>query len=168
MTQKDISEKIMTRFAETNSKPNHVIDQRWINQSLLRNLNPKEQDLLNPAIDDLINEGLITIDERTGGQCLVLTEKGFDFIYIIDEKETIDSIQSTIFEQFRKTNSRVNHIIQTKWILLSLIPTLNPKEQQFVEKSINDLIENGFILFDNKNGMDCLVLTQKGFDEIYK
>jgi len=168
MTQNEISAIIMRRFAETNSKPNHVIDQRWIYHNLLNTLNPKEQELLNPAIDDLVKEKLITIEERAGGQCLVLTEKGYDLIYPIDEQQVIGKIQNVILSEFRKTNSRVNHVIQERWISMSLMPSLNPKEQELVEKSVNELIEKEQISFENRNGMNCLVLQQKGFDLIYK
>lgn len=157
----------MNRFKETNSKVNHVIDQRWLIHGLLNKLNPKEQELLNPAIGDLVDSNLISIDERAGGQCLVLTQTGFDFIYPIDEQQVIGKIQRAILEQFRKTNSRVNHVIQIKWISMTLIPSLNPKEQELVDKAINDIIDQELISFENRSGMDCLVLQQKGFDLIY-
>ena len=45
MTQKDIANLILKQFAETNSKPNHIIQERWINQVLLRQLcSPKNRD----------------------------------------------------------------------------------------------------------------------------
>jgi len=168
MTQNDIASLIMNRFKETNSKVNHVIDQRWIMHGLYSKLNPKEQELLNPAIGDLINSDLISMDERAGGQCLVLTEKGFDFIYPIDEQQVISNIQRTILGEFKRTNSRVNHIIQDRWISMTLVPSLNPKEQNLVEKAINELIENELISYENRNGMNCMVLQQKGFDTIYE
>lgn len=168
MTQKDIANLIMNRFKETNSRANHVIDQRWILHGLLNKLNPKEQELLNPAISDLVDSDLISIDERAGGQCLVLTETAFDYIYPINEQQVIEKIQNAILAEFRKTNSRVNHVLQGRWISQTLIPSLNPKEQELVDKAINEIIDKELISFENRSGMDCLVLQQKGFDLIYE
>lgn len=50
---------------------------------------------------------------------------------------------------------------------MTLIPSLNPKEQELVDKAINDIIDQELISFENRSGMDCLVLQQKGFDLIY-
>ncbi|MDR0495858.1 MAG: hypothetical protein LBG95_09570 [Treponema sp.] len=56
-----IAQCLMGRFRETNSKVNHVIDQRWIQFQFMSNLNPKEQDLVNSAMDLLRNLGLINL-----------------------------------------------------------------------------------------------------------
>ena len=165
MTQKEIADLILKQFAETNSKPNHIIQERWINQVLLRKLNPKEQNLLNPAINDLVNEGLITTEDRRGF-CLVLTEKGFDTIYPIDENEVIENIGNTIMQQFANTNSKVNHIIDYRWINFTLSKGLNPKEKDLIENAIEKLVKDGLITTEDRHGF-CMVLTQKGFDAIY-
>ncbi len=165
MTQEDIANLILRQFAETNSKPNHIIQERWINQVLFRQLNPKEQELLNPAISDLVNEGLITTEDRRGF-CLVLTEKGFDTIYPIDENKVIEDIGATIMKQFASTNSKVNHIVDFRWINFTLSKGLNPKENALIEKAIEKLVENGLITTEDRHGF-CMVLTQKGFDAIY-
>jgi len=165
MTQEDISNLILRQFAETNSKPNHIIQERWINQVLFRQLNPKEQELLNPAINDLVNEGLITTDDKRGF-CLVLTEKGFDTIYPIDEDKVIEDIGVTIMKQFAKTNSKVNHTVDFRWINFTLSKGLNPKENALIEKAIEKLVENGLVTTEDRHGF-CMVLTQKGFDAIY-
>ena len=165
MTQEDIANIILRQFEETNSKPNHVIQERWINQILSRQLNPKEQDLLNPAISDLVNEGLITTEDRRGF-CLVLTEKGFDTIYPIDENKVIEDIGATIMKQFANTNSKVNHTVDFRWINFTLSKGLNPKENALIEKAIEKLVENDLITTEDRHGF-CMVLTQKGFDAIY-
>ena len=165
MTQNDIANLIMNQFAETNSKPNHVIQERWINQVLLRQLNPKEQNLINPAINDLVNDGLIITEDRRGF-CIVLTEKGFDSIYPIDVNEVIERIGRTIMQQFSNTNSKVNHVVDYKWINFNLSKGLNPKENALIERAIERLVENGLITTEDRHGF-CMVLTQKGFDYIY-
>lgn len=165
MTQKDIANLILEQFAKTNSKPNHIIQERWINQVLLRQLNPKEQALLNPAISDLVNEGLITTEDRRGF-CLVLTEKGFDTIYPIDENKVIEDIGETIMKQFASTNSKVNYTVDFRWINFTLSKGLNPKENALIENAIERLVANGLITTEDRHGF-CMVLTQKGFDAIY-
>jgi len=167
MNKSEIGLKIMGQFAKTNSKPEHILDQRLLNFNLFNKLNPKEQNLIEPAIQELVNNGLIYINNRAGGQCLVLTQKGFDEIYQINEEETISKIKSRIMRRFEEQNSRPSHVIQTKWISLYLLKDLNPKEQDFVNLAINELIENELVLFENRSGMDCLVLTEKGFETLY-
>lgn len=166
MTQEEIKDLIKNRFKETKSKVNHVIDQRWIN-NLLQKLNPKEQNLLNPAINELIQEKIITVENRMGQQCLVLTEVGFEEIYQINEAETIEDIQNSILNKFKSQNSRVNDIIQMRWVNQTLFPSLNPKEQNLVNISITKLIDEEYISFDNHSGIECLVLKENGFNKLY-
>jgi predicted transcriptional regulator len=165
MTQKEIANEIMNEFARTNSKPNHVIQQRWFTQVLARKLNPKEQELVNPAIQDLINSGLATSEDRHGW-CLVLTEQGFDEIYPINETETVNKIAQKILNRFAETNSRVNHTVDFKWINFNLLKDLNPKEAALVDAAIQKLVTDGLITTEDRHGW-CMVLTQQGFDTIY-
>ncbi|AZA88689.1 hypothetical protein EG349_18885 [Chryseobacterium shandongense] len=165
MTQQEIANEIMNEFARTNSKPNHVIQQRWFTQVLSRKLNPKERELINPAIQDLINTGLATSEDRHGW-CLVLTEQGFEEIYPIDETRTINEIARKIIKHFSETNSQVNHTVDSKWINFNLRKGLNPKEDALVDTAIQKLVSDGFITIEDRHGW-CMVLTQKGFDTLY-
>jgi predicted transcriptional regulator len=133
----------------------------------MEQLNPKEQILVNEAINELVQQGLVTTDNRNGTFCVVLTEKGFDHIYPIKENEVINKIGSAILFQFAKLNSKVNHIIDERWIHHNLMKTLNPKEQILVNEAINELVQQGLVTKDNRNGAFCVVLTEKGFNEIY-
>ncbi|GHT68678.1 hypothetical protein AGMMS50239_34260 [Bacteroidia bacterium] len=165
MTQQEIANEIMNEFARTNSKPNHIIQERWFNHVLAQKLNPKEQELINPAINDLIDAGLATTDNKVGF-CLVLTEKGFDKIYPIDESKTVEKLCKKILGQFARTNSRVNHTIDSKWINSTLLNGLNPKEVVLVDAAIEKLVADELITIEDRHGW-CMVLTQKGFDTIY-
>lgn len=80
MSVKDIANKIMNRFRELNSRVDHVVDQKWIQFKLMPQLNPKEQDSVNDAIELLERNGFIEIAKRAGMVCLALTQKGFDAI----------------------------------------------------------------------------------------
>lgn len=72
---------ILKRFADTQSRVGHCIDERWIIQQLLQSLNPKERLEVDATIDALVAEGLITTDQRMSMTVLVLTQAGFDAIY---------------------------------------------------------------------------------------
>jgi hypothetical protein len=161
-----IANCLMSRFRETNSKVNHVIDQRWIQFQFASNLNPKEQDLINDAAKLLQNEGFITIENRMGMPCLVLTQKGFDAIYDNDKVAIINKIRNDIMGKFAENKSRVGHGLDQRWIQLTYMLTLNPVEQNYVVDAINSLESDGLIEI-KQDGMFVLLLTQKGFDEIY-
>lgn len=167
MTATEIGKKILDRFAELNSKVGHIIDERWINHVFLPTLNPKEQAIINDAIQELVRDGLVTTDNRTGAFCLVLTQNGYDRIYQVDNGTSINNIKNLIMQHFEETNSKPSHIIQERWITQTLVPSLNPKERELVNPAIQQLIDNGYITFENKNGMNCLVLTQTGYDTLY-
>ena len=130
-----------------------------------RRYNPKEQELINPAITDLVNDGLATRDDRSGF-CLVLTEKGFDAIYPIDEAKTVDDLCKKILTRFAETNSKVNHTVDIRWINFNLTKELNPKEVVLIDTAIDKLVSDGLITTEDRHGF-CMVLTQKGFDIIY-
>lgn len=167
MNSTEIAQLFLTSFHRTNSKPNHIIDERWIRHTLMEQLNPKEQTLVNDAINELVQQGLVTTDNRNGAFCVVLTEKGFDHIYPIKENEVIEKIGSAILFQFAELKSKANHIIDKRWLHNNLMKTLNPKEQDLVNSGIDKLVERGVITTDKRNGMFCVVLTEKGFNEIY-
>jgi hypothetical protein len=166
MTKDEIASLIMNRFRETSSRPKHTIDERWINFNLINKLNPKEQQLVAGAISKLESEGLIKTT-YINGLCLVLTQKGFEHIYLIDTDATKTKIEQMILSAFAKQNSKPNHILDQRWITFNLMNKLNPREVDLVDESIEDLKTKEFITTENRNGMFCLVLTDRGFEYIY-
>lgn len=165
MTKDEIASFILDRFRTTNSKPNHVIEQKWLNFNLIDKLNPKQQLQYEPAVADLVSEELITIEDRFG-PCLVLTQKGFDKIYPVDKDFIKNKIKDKVLDGFRRQNSKPNHSLDQRWINHSLLNELNPKEIAFVDDVIKDLVEDELITTADRFGF-CLVLTEKGFDKIY-
>ncbi|ABG58447.1 hypothetical protein [Cytophaga hutchinsonii] len=155
--------EILERFKKQKSKPNHVIDQGVISHAIFPKLNPKEQDSFNDTLKEMYDEGLILTEQRTGAFCIVLTEKGYDTIYPINEKDAIEKIGKSIMNRFLDTNSRVGHIIDNRWLNYGLTEDLNPKEIDLIDKSISNLIKKEFIVA-SQNGIS---LAQKGFDNIY-
>jgi hypothetical protein len=79
---------------------------------------------------------------------------------------TKETIAELIFDEFRKTKSRANHIVMMQVFRFSLIPKLNPKEQDIFDDVVNALIDNGYLIYE-KSSPECLRLTEKGFDYIY-
>ena len=71
-----------------------------------------------------------------------------------------------ILDTFRETNSKANQIVMMRTINLSIYPKLNPKEQEIFYTVLNGLIFTGFFTYE-KDRLECLRLTEKGYDYIY-
>jgi len=80
--------------------------------------------------------------------------------------KTVKDIQEIILDQFRKTNSRAGHIVTMRVFHFSVIPKLNPKEQDLFQEAANDLINQGILEYE-KSSPECLRLTDKGFENLY-
>lgn len=79
-----------------------------------------------------------------------------------------EEIAEIIFDQFRKSNCRENHIVMMRIFYLSVIPKLNPKEQDLFYGVANELVSQGYITYeDGSSGPECFRLTEKGYDRIY-
>lgn len=79
-----------------------------------------------------------------------------------------EDIQEIILDQFRKSNSRPNHVVMMNFFKNVLIRKLNPKEQDLFNDAANGLVSEGYITYeDGSSGPACFRLTQKGYDRIY-
>ncbi|WP_295667308.1 hypothetical protein [uncultured Mucilaginibacter sp.] len=163
----EIETDIMTMFATTNSKPGHVLSHRQLSAYIRDNLNPREQSLVDPAIDQLIERGYISVKNIRGADNLALTDTGYEFIYPIDNEDTISNIQERIMGQFRRLNYRVNNMIQMRWITQNLIPSLNQREREMVAEALQGLENLEYITYENRT-VEGIVLTEQGFDYIYQ
>ncbi|MBB6239665.1 hypothetical protein HDC90_004323 [Pedobacter sp. AK013] len=167
MSLEKLNARILERFRETKSRPNGILPERWLTQVLLPSLNPKEQTLINDSIKDLVGKDYIVEENKAIGYCLVLTENGYKHIYPINEVQTKQKIKDAINTQFRSQNSKPNHVIQDRWINQVLMQSLNPREQEYLGIAIDEMIEDKSITCENRSGMNCLVLSQAGFDSLY-
>lgn len=77
----NIKEDILNNFREIKADVGHVFNFRWFNQIYLTGLNPKEKKNVVDAVNQLIESGLVTHEERGGFLMLKLTEAGVDAIY---------------------------------------------------------------------------------------
>ncbi len=75
-------------------------------------------------------------------------------------------IAELIFNKFRQTNSKVNHVVPIRTIRFSLIDKLNPKEQELFDKVFIGLQALDYFTYE-KGGLESIRLTQKGYDYIY-
>ena len=78
-----------------------------------------------------------------------------------------EQIAHRILDEFVSMSARAGHCIPERWILHSLRPSLNPKEQMEIDPAIDDLRTKGFIEVDRRMGMQALILTVAGYDAIF-
>ena len=162
MTKDELKNKIMYEFEKANCKPNHIVMMRTFIFRLFSTLNPNEKELINDAVDELIQEGKVTIDPD--GKCLRLTQIGFDGLY--QNSESVGRLEEEVMDKFRKGNYRVGQGFMMQSITLTWMQELNPIERDRLITAINNLIRRRFISYDE--GAYMLKLEQDGYDYIYQ
>lgn len=75
-------------------------------------------------------------------------------------------IAELIFDKFRITKCKVGHVVMMRTIQFSLIDKLNPKEKELFDIVFVGLQITGYFTYE-KDSLECLRLTQKGYDYIY-
>lgn len=80
MNKEQLKQEILHVYESKNCRPNDIIMMRTWELSFLPRLNPKEQDLFIPAVNELIDEGKLIYEEGAVG-CLRLTERGYEELY---------------------------------------------------------------------------------------
>lgn len=166
MNTSEIAKHILSAFERLNTKADGVLTDVWMYHNIYLKLNPKEQDLYESAIGQLVSEGFCKQEKRAAAECLVLTESGFDAIYPTNIDAAKKKIRLLLMGQFEKLRSRPNHVIQMN-MANNLFRNLNPKEQQVLNVAIGEMVDDGLILFEDRSGMQCFVLTEKGYETLY-
>ena len=155
----------MSQFEKQNSKVGDIIMMKSLNNGILRNLNPKQQEGAINSINSLIDREYITY-EKDGLECLRLTELGFRSLYI--GSKTTSDIEELILKAFEKQNSRANHILMIKNLNHTIFQNLNPIEKILIEDAVNNLQSKGFVIYeDASSGLECLRLTDLGYENLY-
>ena len=161
-SKEELKNTIMHQFEEQNCRANDIVPMRYWYFTFLRSLNPKEQDMFEECVNELVNEGKI-IYEKEVLECLRLTQDGYEDLY----KVRADSqLEDEIMNRF-PTNCRVGDIIRLSTMLTELRKELNPKEYDKMIDIINGLIAKGYISYE-KTPFECLRLEEKGFEYIYR
>lgn len=159
MNKDELKLRIMQEFEKGNRKVNEIIPLRTFQFGLLAQLNPKEQELIDLAINELIDEGKITYHED-GLKCLRLTQVGFDGLY--NNSATKEQLEEQIMDFFRRSNCRVGQCVP----LRNIRNNLNPKEQLIIADAIKSLIDKHYIEYID-SPLEAYVLQQEGYDYIY-
>ena len=81
--------------------------------------------------------------------------------------DIIEKICGDILFQMKRNNLKVNELLPMKWISLTYRLQLNPNEQQYLKDAVDYLINEGYVTYEQRV-LDGLVLTQKGFNFIYR
>jgi len=162
-----IKSKILDAFVAMSAKVGHTINERWILHTFNPQLNPKEQAEVEATIEGMKNEDLITVGQRGGMFVMALSQTGYDNIYPTDPVGAKAKIRTAILNRFSATSSKVGHCLPERWIVQNLMPSLNPKDQEQVNSTLQEMETDGVITIERKNSMIALILTQKGFDLIY-
>jgi len=153
---------IMNEFEKTNSKPSHIIMLRNLRNGLFRNLNPKEVDAAYAAINSLIDKQYINYEKNS--DILRLTELGYAQLY--KNSKSIEQIAQLILKAFERQSSKAGDMIMMNNISHNLLQKLNPVEQDIFNDSINKLINDGLITYEDSH-LACLRLTEKGYEGLY-
>lgn len=163
MNKDELKLRIMQEFEKGNRKVNEIIPLKTFQFGLFAQLNPKEQELIEPSINELIEEGKVTYhNDRL--KCLGLTQAGFDGLY--KNSATKDDLEDQIMDFFRRSNCRVGDCVPFRNIRFNLINNLNPKEQFIIVDAIKSLIDKHYIKYVD-SPLEALVLQQEGYDYIY-
>lgn len=156
----------MSQFEKQNSKTGDIIPMRVLNNGILRTLNPKQQDEALNSINSLIDKGFISYEKGGVFECLKLAELGFTSLY--KNSKSLNDIEMLILNAFEKQKSRANDILMFRNLNHSIFKNLNPKEKNLIEDAVNNLQEKGFVIYeDASTGVECLRLTDLGFNNLY-
>ena len=82
--------------------------------------------------------------------------------------KTKKQLAEFILDMFRQSKCDVGHIVMMRVFRNKVTDHLNPKEREIIVDIANILIENGYMTYeDSTSGIECIRLTQKGYDYIY-
>lgn len=81
---------------------------------------------------------------------------------------TKQDYKEIVYNAFRQTNSRANHILYMRTFRFGVMRNMNPVEQEVFLNTINEMIQEGLVSYEGKeSGLDFLRLTEAGFEELY-
>lgn len=77
-----------------------------------------------------------------------------------------NALKKEIMREFARQRMKANHSIPLRFWWHTFIPRLNPKEEMLFGEAVNELIDEGMLIYI-KSPIESLVLTEIGFDRIY-
>ena len=166
MIMTKIEDFLFELFRESNCKAGNILPMRNVRQRVRERLNPKEEELLSEVLQRQIEEGYYTYESGPLGECLKLTQKGFDHIYL-NHTKSIRQLEEIIFDLFRESRCRVGHTVPMRTLRTRIRGKLNPKEEVLLDEILGKHIGEGYYTYESGPLGECLKLTQKGLDHIY-
>ena len=160
MTINEAKQIVMSKFASTNSRANHVLPMRTLRFTVMQNLNREDQEIFVNGINELIQEGMITNEPPQNGlEVLRLTEQGYESLY---QPKCRDALKREIMSVFHQRNINPNEVIPMRYFIHNFIPRLNPKDQDQFTAACNELIDEGKLEYHNgkDGGIECLRLIR--------
>lgn len=151
-------------FRETNCKVGHSVLMRNVRHRIREQLNPKEEEQLEEILQRQIEEEYYTYESEPL-ECLKLTQKGFDHIYL-NHTKSFRQLEEIIFGLFRESRCKVGNAVLMRILRTRIRGKLNPKEEVLLNDILDKHIEEGYYTYESKP-LECLKLTQKGFNHIY-
>ena len=80
---------------------------------------------------------------------------------------TKDELKQLIMQQFENQNCKPNHVIPMRFWRNAFLDSLNPKEQDMFVDAVNELIQDGKIIYERED-LECLRLTEIGYSDLYQ
>ena len=157
-------ELVFDLFRQKKCKAGQIVMIREVRLGLMQNLNPNEQEELQDVLQRLESQGYFTY-ESDGLECLRLTQKGYDNIY--KSSSMLESeLEELLFDLFRQKKCKAGQIVMIREVRLGLMQNFNPKEQEELQDVLQRLESQGYFTYES-DGLECLRLTQKGYERIY-
>lgn len=79
----------------------------------------------------------------------------------------VEQLKQAILHAFEKHNCMANEIVPMRYWRFTFLPKLNPKEQELFAPAVNELIDEGKIIYE-KEPLECLRLTEAGYEVLYE
>jgi hypothetical protein len=150
-----VKSEILGFFKERKAEAGHALHTPAFYHQRMSRWNPKQKDSLNPAIQQLVSEGLAEFKNET----VFLTENGVNHIY----PEVGNSVRQDILGFFAASKADVGYVLHAQAFYHQRMSHWNPKQHKAFEKTVNELAEEGLIEIVGDN----ITLTKRGVDSIY-
>ncbi|GEM_PF-685461 len=155
-----IKQDILNHFKERNMGANQVLSPYWLPSVYLPQLTPAERQAVRPAIEELVNDGLLQRVQRS----LKLTVKGGDLLYPDMGMAPKDVVKQGILKQFQEMGAKENQVVPSLWLSTLYFSSLNPKQRAVYQEAIKEMIDDGIVALD----WDTIKITGKGTEIIYQ
>jgi predicted transcriptional regulator len=75
-------------------------------------------------------------------------------------------IKRDILSKFREVNAGPGRALPPSWLEIFYISGLNPKEKRLCEQAVNELVDDGLVLFKD-DSRRVMIITERGVEKIF-